>query len=525
MKTKCELKCVQTLVNFNQVFDRILSLFSSVVCNQLSTEMMPRFRPKPKPINGYKYSSFWFALKAIQNNKLLRNNSSINKSLSNQNSLLMNGFVDENQLNNKSNTGGANHNESMNPNPSDKMDTTPEESQKSDIKVFGIDAKKSLVLMTNKSCDYELAFGCVRITILSDNFDLELNGFTLTSGQSIELMAAFGHKIGIKLKFKDNQTTSHLTERLETLETKDIDSVLSQIDENSCLVLIEKLCLPSILFTENIPNFNPLNLKSDSDWFALRSVGTNNFEYFKVLDKLFDGLNLGQNDSVIVCGGQNVGKSSLIRYLINKYLSQNQSDSCDRHCLYLDCDPGQTEFTTAAQLSLTQITKPVLSSAAMNVLSNKPLMSCSVGANTPSKGPQLYISSVSQLIDFHKNSLQSKGPLFVNTMGWAQDLGLALLTDIIKITAPTHVIQIDSSVNQRINFSFDLAPDSVRKFNGFLRNPNYMKSGLNYKLSLISSDNKESKRSQIIRVSQQLTYFSQMPEILFKPFFSMTPIK
>ncbi|CAG0882541.1 unnamed protein product [Darwinula stevensoni] len=58
---------------------------------------------------------------------------------------------------------------------------------------------------------------------------------------------------------------------------------------------------------------------------------------------------------VVICGDQNTGKSTLARYLVNRLLSSR----C-KEVLYLDVDPGQSEFTVSTCLSLVKVMKPLL---------------------------------------------------------------------------------------------------------------------------------------------------------------------
>lgn len=57
---------------------------------------------------------------------------------------------------------------------------------------------------------------------------------------------------------------------------------------------------------------------------------------------------------MILCGGKGTGKSTLLRYLVNKSLSRNPE------ILVLDLDPGQSEFTIPGCLSVIIIQQPLL---------------------------------------------------------------------------------------------------------------------------------------------------------------------
>lgn len=56
---------------------------------------------------------------------------------------------------------------------------------------------------------------------------------------------------------------------------------------------------------------------------------------------------------LVLCGGTGVGKSTLLRYLVNKVLNVHEK------VLVLDFDPGQSEFTVMGCVSAVVVDKPV----------------------------------------------------------------------------------------------------------------------------------------------------------------------
>jgi hypothetical protein len=493
-----------------------------------------------------KYSSLWFALKATQNSKLLRNDDFIDSEeneylFNNNNDYIeindsncdLNGCVAETELMEQM----SSHNEScvqLNKKFSrNSVNDVMNNTRLKAIDLIEIDTKRTLVLINRKDSNYELTFGCLRMTSLTDNFHICVNGFTLMPNKTIELFAVFGYKLLINCQINElshNQDFNEDENRLKSLEleSKQIESLMNQInDKKSGIILIEKLCLSSLLYLENFENFKPLNMRSDSVWFELQNTGSHRFLKTDIWDTLFVELNLSKNDIIIVSGGKDVGKSSLIRYLVNKYLSQNSTNSNEIEILYLDCDPGQSEFTTSGLLSLTLIDRPVLGPSSINAINFKPLMSSSIGVISVNRNPKLYISCISYIMDYISNNLQSKGPLFINTMGWTRDLGLALLLDIIRITSPTHVIQIDSAIDPKKNFAVDLTSNSVLKYEGFKFGPFDGIQRLDYKLTVIESllFKTNSTQAKTNRLLTQLSYISQMRDIIFKPISAMTPFK
>ncbi|KAH6929241.1 hypothetical protein HPB50_025208 [Hyalomma asiaticum] len=138
---------------------------------------------------------------------------------------------------------------------------------------------------------------------------------------------------------------------------------------------------------------------------------------------------------IIVCGRQNTGKSSLLRMLANSLLN-----FCPE-VLYLDCDPGQCEFTPPATVSLTCITEPLL--VPYNTLHSL-CRAYFLGHVSPASQPDSYCKAIRALVDYARRATP-KVPLLVNTMGWVNGksrLGLSLLVDVIRWLRPTDLVQL-----------------------------------------------------------------------------------
>lgn len=58
--------------------------------------------------------------------------------------------------------------------------------------------------------------------------------------------------------------------------------------------------------------------------------------------------------AVVLCGGKGVGKSTLLRFLVNRCLKKWPK------ILVLDFDPGQSEFTVMGCLSAALVQQPLL---------------------------------------------------------------------------------------------------------------------------------------------------------------------
>ncbi|KAM4703283.1 polynucleotide 5'-hydroxyl-kinase NOL9 [Rhinophrynus dorsalis] len=133
---------------------------------------------------------------------------------------------------------------------------------------------------------------------------------------------------------------------------------------------------------------------------------------------------------ILVCGPRNVGKSTFIRYLINKLLNHLP---CVSH---LDCDLGQTEFTPPGCVSLLNITKPVLGPPFTHQQEAQKMVF--FGETTCEQDMERFVESVKYVI----TSYRREQPLIINTMGWVKGFGLLLLIDLIHLLSPTHIVQI-----------------------------------------------------------------------------------
>ncbi|XP_033744873.1 polynucleotide 5'-hydroxyl-kinase NOL9-like [Pecten maximus] len=158
-------------------------------------------------------------------------------------------------------------------------------------------------------------------------------------------------------------------------------------------------------------------------------------DYYYVLDKWKEQLSIDPASIVITCGGKDQGKSTLTQFLLNSTLNV-----LEKVC-YLDCDPGQTEFTPPGSVSLHTITTPALGPPFTQ--QREPTVWCFNGNVTPSGDPHLYLRCISHCFRAYMQ-MKPRPPLVVNTMGYITGLGLRLLIDTLKIVQPDLVIQIDS---------------------------------------------------------------------------------
>ncbi|XP_032057582.1 polynucleotide 5'-hydroxyl-kinase NOL9 [Aythya fuligula] len=134
---------------------------------------------------------------------------------------------------------------------------------------------------------------------------------------------------------------------------------------------------------------------------------------------------------IMVCGPKSIGKSTFNRYLINLLLNHLPSVE------YMECDIGQTEFTPPGCVSLSSVTEPFLGPPFTH--QQTPRKMVYYGQTSCEQDTERYIDVVKYVF----NSYKKEVPLVINTMGWVKGEGLLLLTDMIRLLAPTHVVQMD----------------------------------------------------------------------------------
>lgn len=154
---------------------------------------------------------------------------------------------------------------------------------------------------------------------------------------------------------------------------------------------------------------------------------------------------------MLVCGAQDLGKSTFNRYLINQLL--NSIPCVD----YLECDLGQTEFTPPGCISLLNITEPVLGPPYTHL--RTPQKMVYYGKPSCKDNFENYIDIVKYVFSAYRR----EAPLIINTMGWVSDEGLLLLIDLIRLLSPSHVVQFSSYKSRNLPA---LTPDHVADKDG-----------------------------------------------------------
>lgn len=149
-----------------------------------------------------------------------------------------------------------------------------------------------------------------------------------------------------------------------------------------------------------------------------------------------------EKSTVFTVGPRNAGKSTMNRYLINRFLSSGAFA-----VYYLDTDLGQTEFNCEGVVSLCRVKHPLLGPPFTHLDMN-PIAAKFVGSASPKFNPEGYLTAIDSLIvRFRQLEVEPKlkPVLLVNTPGWIKGFGYDLLVHILGHSNANELIVIDES--------------------------------------------------------------------------------
>lgn len=280
----------------------------------------------------------------------------------------------------------------------------------------------------------------------------------------------------------------------------------------------------------------------------------------KLWREIGDKLELDGDSIVMLCGAKNNGKSSLTRYLLNRYVrpnskqesslvddsddqeihsidadgSQVDSSDPDRYAYYIDYDPGQCELTSPGIISAHIIRAsalPLQSPTYLNVNQHDPIVQSSIGGINMSVNPKCYIENCRFVYNCaiqHRKKQTVKQPIFINTMGHIRNVGLAMLMDLIKICKPTNLIVLNVSSDPMRTIYADLSPqavDNARASFFYETSQQTGRAALDYQcdihdlqFSFVDSTSIAGKN----RTALQLAQLASIPEALYKPIMQLS---
>nr|XP_036855819.1 polynucleotide 5'-hydroxyl-kinase NOL9 isoform X2 [Manis javanica] len=317
--------------------------------------------------------------------------------------------------------------------------------------------------------------GICRVTCLYGQ--VQVFGFTINQGQPAQdVFSPYTHsRLTINAghytmpeKSKKEMKREARTLLRSHLNRDDRSWLMKNFSPLCSIVMLERLKTSTVNFITSHPGLSNVFVQEtptfqiNSEYLALRSVGIRREKKKKglrlterMLSAVEELVSVSREVDgcpiILVCGHQDVGKSTFNRYLMNRLL--NSIPCVD----YLECDLGQTEFTPPGCISLLNITEPVLGPPFTQ--QRTPQKMIFYGKPACKNNHENYI----EMIKYVFSSYKRESPLIVNTMGWVIDKGLLLLIDLIRLLAPSHVVQFSFG---RSRCMPDLTPDYVDSMDG-----------------------------------------------------------
>lgn len=213
------------------------------------------------------------------------------------------------------------------------------------FKYIDFDGSKLLVLEQNTVV---YLHGVVRITVVRGS--VEVLGYIISStNKSFDLFSPKGTSFLyiMPLHTDDVNTNTTFAQNAEVL------SFIEQQTYDSCLILCETLENSHISYIEKhiAQQIYPKQDNSLRYIFQEYPVDWNIVTVSSDWDRICE--TVSPYCKVFLCGGKGVGKSTFLRYAINRLLTKYEK------IRVVDLDPGQPEFTVPGCVSVHTVTEPV----------------------------------------------------------------------------------------------------------------------------------------------------------------------
>ncbi|KHJ43404.1 NUC156 domain protein [Trichuris suis] len=144
---------------------------------------------------------------------------------------------------------------------------------------------------------------------------------------------------------------------------------------------------------------------------------------------------------VLACGAAGVGKSTLLRFIVNGLLSIGVEP------FLMDLDTGQSEFCLPGCLAVKKMRFPLIGPPFGRFM-NDPDLCYFFGEASPAGRPQVYLQLISELFRQYTDKISS-GILLVNTNGYVVGLGAEILMEIVKVLKPDRVLVLSNVIECR----------------------------------------------------------------------------
>ncbi|KAL0279031.1 UNVERIFIED_CONTAM: hypothetical protein PYX00_000678 [Menopon gallinae] len=328
--------------------------------------------------------------------------------------------------------------------------------------VFRMEDNKYILLLP---ADEKFTFrGKLQLTLLSG--EIEVFGYRLNHYSFYKTLDLYSPRRNMQLYVVGKQPYESLTiPELEAflqdkLSEGDLRQLLKSFTILDSLLIIEKLnsvyspilrhyCDEVDLFYEKEIMQQVSPVARDLECLLDLTISTDR----KLFTEGYNWRRIQPQKCTVICGGKGVGKSTLLKYLINTQLMRNQSVLC------LDFDPGQTEFTAPGSVSAVLVKDPLFGPNFTHSI--KPEKMAFLGYVNVALNPLKYIKSVNYIIQSCREDPDlSTIPWFVNTMGFNKGIGFDIMVNVLRLLQPDVVIEICSSDRSK-NYKILLEPNNV----------------------------------------------------------------
>lgn len=320
-------------------------------------------------------------------------------------------------------------------------DTWPE------LNIFENSLKSNKVLAVLKQ-DTEL-YGTVTVTLLCGR--ITINGYKARKLESLNVYSSKGFNWVVispkanKKTLKVDLSWGYLDEAFSHAQVKNIiDNYDKQRD---AIVLLQRnsgaqnmLSTFSKHMSENVfPLVNVTNRPNYSSEFLLNClVQSADKGRGLQVPTVWTKLPLKQESRLMITGGKGVGKSTLLRYMLNRHLKQFP------RMLLIDLDIGQPELFLPQTVSCTVVDAPLLGPGLF--LNKQPDIAFAVGHVNVIMCAEQYARGVRELLSYCCGRASLKGiPWLINTMGYNKGFGKELMALIVDCIGPTDLVQICST--------------------------------------------------------------------------------
>lgn len=326
--------------------------------------------------------------------------------------------------------------------------------------------------------------------------------FLTPSAQDPHQHVHFENNVAIDLNdLPDAFVTSELEEIVSNFDaTTDAILLLENDANNKSIYMIENYMRETIFSNSDTFDDDEVHHNHQLSESILRCRFLTHTDSGLTINPQWQDVAMTVNSRQMIIGGKGVGKSTFMRYLINKNLQEFH------RILLIDLDIGLPEMFVPQTVSATIIAEPILGPGYIRNAS--PYKSYLFGDVNVLVSPIKYLKCVLRLLKYCscRDELQSM-PWVINTMGYSHGFGLELIAAILRALNPTDLIQIQSSKSAN-DVGMILNADVVNgfAFNIFKNEVQFMQNECTYLTYVCNTMCSERQQDDWNRSSRDLRY-------------------